>query len=659
MNRLFFSSKLAAGNIRKNGKIYVPYLITSIAITAMFYMICSLTANDGIGKLRGGDMIQQTMMLGTHVVGLFAIIFLFYTNSFLMKRREKEFGLYNVLGMGKNHINKIVAFETVYIYAISMVLGIILGIFFDKIFYLIILKILNYDIVLGFYISTSAIFKTLVLFAIIFTLITFSSIMKIKRSSTIELVRSENVGEKEPKAKWLIALLGALSLGAGYYIAASIENAMDSLMFFFVAVILVIIGTYLLFTAGSLLLLKLMRKNKSFYYKTKNFIGVSGMLYRMKRNAVGLGNICILSTMVLVMISSTSSLMIGSEEIIKNQFPNTLGIESEANTHKWEMAAENIIKEDGLIINKKYSSKYLNFTAINDKENFKAIDNNRDMSQLDATVLTVMNLDQYNSDYNKKETLNENEVIVLEEDQKYQYDYINILDNKFKVKNVFNAKDKESSSRMLGIDSYTVIVKSDDVLYNLEKANIKAYGEDASHITYYVGYNLSGEDSLLLKNYDHIRKALYDDDFYGRITSEAEARESFIGSYGGIFFLAVFLGILFTLAMILIIYYKQISEGYEDKARFEIMQNVGLNESDIKASIKSQILIVFFLPLVTAGIHVAFAFNMIKKILLLFGLTNTSLYVLCTIISFIVFSILYGIIYTITAKTYYKIVRKS
>lgn len=659
MNKIFFSSKLAAGNIKKNNKIYIPYIITSVAITSMFYMICSLAANSGISELHGGDMIQQTMRLGTYVVGIFSIIFLFYTNNFLMKRREKEFGLYNVLGMGKNHISTIVCFETIYIYGISIVLGIILGVLLDKIFYLIILKILNYDVVLGFYISTTAIFKTIILFALIYILISLNSIIKIKRSSAVELVKSENVGEKEPKTKKLIAIIGIITLGAGYYIAVSIENAIDSLIFFFVAVILVIIGTYLLFTAGSILILKLLRKNKNFYYKTKNFIGVSNMLYRMKRNAVGLSNICILSTMVLVMISSTSSLMIGSEDIIKSHFPNTIGITSESKTDNWEQTTEKIIEKDKLKIAAKEKSQYLNFTVSNNNGIFKPVKNNNDMGQQDATVLTILTLDQYNNSYHKDKNLKKNEVIILEEEQKYKFPYINILNNNFTIKDIDKADSKEKTSEMVGIDSYTVVVKNQNILKNIEKSNIDFYGKNASHITYYVGYNINANNNKLLSNYNHIEKALYNDNFHGRLASQAEARKSFIGSYGSIFFLAVFLGILFTLAMILIIYYKQISEGYEDKKGFEIMQNVGLRESDIKDSIKSQILIVFFLPLVTAGIHVAFAFNMIKRILLLFGLSNTGLYILCTVISFIVFSIMYAIIYTITAKIYYKIVKKS
>lgn len=659
MNKIFFSSKLAAGNIKKNNKIYIPYIITSVAITSMFYMICSLAANSGISELHGGDMIQQTMRLGTYVVGIFSIIFLFYTNNFLMKRREKEFGLYNVLGMGKNHISTIVCFETIYIYGISIVLGIILGVLLDKIFYLIILKILNYDVVLGFYISTTAIFKTIILFALIYILISLNSIIKIKRSSAVELVKSENVGEKEPKTKKLIAIIGIITLGAGYYIAVSIENAIDSLIFFFVAVILVIIGTYLLFTAGSILILKLLRKNKNFYYKTKNFIGVSNMLYRMKLNAVGLSNICILSTMVLVMISSTSSLMIGSEDIIKSHFPNTIGITSESKTDNWEQTTEKIIEKDKLKIEAKEKFHYLNFTVSNNNGIFKPVKNNNDMGQQDATVLTILTLDQYNNSYHKDKNLKKNEVIILEEEQKYKFPYINILNNNFTIKDIDKADSKEKTSEMVGIDSYTVVVKNQNILKNIEKSNIDFYGKNASHITYYVGYNINADNDKLLSNYNCIKKALYNDNFHGRLASQAEARKSFIGSYGSIFFLAVFLGILFTLAMILIIYYKQISEGYEDKKGFEIMQNVGLRESDIKDSIKSQILIVFFLPLVTAGIHVAFAFNMIKRILLLFGLSNTGLYILCTVISFIVFSIMYAIIYTITAKIYYKIVKKS
>lgn len=364
MNKLFYP-KLAAGNIKKNGKTYIPYIFTSILTVAMFYIIRSLSLNEGISSLVGADSIAVTLSLGSWIVGIFAVVFLFYTNSFLMKQRKKELGLYSILGMEKKHIAKVIGLETVYIVIISFALGLGLGILLDKAMYLIILRIMDADAALGFYVSKRAALSAVALFSAIFLLIYLNSLRQIHFSKPIELLRSRSCGEKEPKAKWIIALLGLACLGGGYYLSVTTQNPVSAIMLFFLAVVLVIIGTYLVFTAGSIVFLKLLRKNKRYYYKTRHFISVSGMIYRMKQNAVGLANICILSTMVLVMISSTVSMQIGMEDIINHRYPFDIMIYTDADeNNRTEDTAIKEIDKSGLTIKKQISYRYVNFSAL-------------------------------------------------------------------------------------------------------------------------------------------------------------------------------------------------------------------------------------------------------------------------------------------------------
>ena len=321
MNNRFFS-KLAASNIKKNGKAYIPYILSCVMTVALFYIVKSLSYNPGLKNMVGSSTMMTMMSMCSVIIALFAIVFLFYTNSFLMKRRKKEFGVFNILGMEKSHIAKTMAWENFYVTLISIVGGLVIGLALDKAMFLLIAQVLNEEITLGFFISDKAIISTIVMFCIIFLLILLNSIRQIHTANPIELVTAGNAGEREPKTKWVLAILGLLSLGAGYYIALTIENPLTALVYFFFAVILVIIGTYMLFTAGSIALLKILRKNKKYYYKTKHFTSISGMIYRMKQNAVGLANICILSTAVLVMVSSTSSLMLGLQDVIATRYPN-------------------------------------------------------------------------------------------------------------------------------------------------------------------------------------------------------------------------------------------------------------------------------------------------------------------------------------------------
>ncbi len=668
----FFYARLAASNIKKNGQIYFPYIITCIITIAFYYIMKSLSLNDGLDSLYGGGTIRQTLGLGCNVVMIFAVIFLFYTNSFLMKRREKEFGLFHILGMEKKHLMRVTGMETFYIAILGLGFGFLFGIVLDKVMFLLILRVLGREVSLGFYISREAIISTIILFLAIFFLIFLNTARRLGFSKPIELLRGGNVGEKEPKANWIFAILGALSLGTGYYLAVTVQNPVAAIEIFFVAVILVIIGTYLLFTAGSIVLLKLLRANKRYYYKTRHFIGISGMLYRMKQNAVGLSNICILSTMVLVMISSTTALMIGSDDLVSSRYPYDFIFYSKEKVYGQtdfsdrEAVITQALENNGLTEKESIRLRTLEFSALKKKNGFTILkDADIEAFINDFEVLDFITLDDYNRTTGENRTLNDDEVLVCSNRVKMKSDLFVLDDFQFKIVEELKSFEYVGGGALVSniASSHIVVVKSEEILNELYEYQKEQFKEMAQEIDYIYGINVDGEEEAALNAYMEMRNGLNnlevpENEVTGRVESKVEGAQGFYDIYGGLFFIGIFLGLLFTVAMILLIYYKQITEGYYDRERYVIMQNVGMSQKDVKASIHSQILTVFFLPLITAGIHLIFAYPVVEKILAVLNLSNTRLYVYCTIGCFAVFSLLYVAVYGWTAKLYYGIVKK-
>lgn len=614
--------------------------------------------NDGLGALYGGDIVTIVLRLGVYVIGFFATIFLFYTNSFLLKQRKKEFGLFNILGMEKRHIARLIGIETIIVSVSTTVLGLMIGILFDKLMFLAIVKLIGAKITLGFYISWKAIILTLILFAIIFVIIYLNSLKQIHLSQPIELLRGSNVGEKEPKAKWILAVLGTISLGIGYYISLTIVDPVMALVLFFVAVMFVIVGTYLLFTAGSIAMLKLLKKNRKYYYQTKHFISVSGMMYRMKQNAVGLANICILSTMVLVMISTTSSTMIGMKEILTQLYPHDISIRGN-NLHRDKEGLNEIISSgtgQTMDVSDEVFYRYINFRTYNDNGIYiyQADETKRPESELIQENFYMISLEDYEDMTGESYELAPNEVLAYTD---------GIAKNQYTIGDVTLTVKAQIPSYVENLSYYGyitnyIVLDSMETLQDMERRWITATNSplENTYIRYVYSFNIKGSFDEKLKYYDELTTLLHENGLGGGSQSKQEGELTMKGIYGGLFFLGIFLGTLFTMATILIIYYKQISEGYEDKHRFEIMSKVGIDQDEIRKSIRSQVLTVFFLPLVTAGIHIAFAFPIIRKLLLVIGLSNVSLYIWCTLGCFAAFSIVYGIIYSLTARTYYKIV---
>lgn len=645
--------------------MYIPFVLSCILTIMMYYMVSSLSMNPNMMNMIGGDVMQQILSLGIYVITVFAVIFLFYTNSFLIKRRKREFGLFNILGMEKKHLSIVIALESIIVFLVSMVLGIGIGILLDKAFYLLIAKMLNASIALGFYISYQSIVNSIILFFIIFLLMYVFSLIQINLSNPIELLHGDQHGEKEPKTKWLLALIGLICLGTGYYMSVSIQDPVTAFAFFMVAVILVVIGTYMLFTAGSIVLLKLLRKNKRYYYKTNHFISVSNMIYRMKQNAVGLGNICILSTMVLVMLSTTISLWIGMNDIIETRFPRdiTVSINSvDSNQALYTIDDMNYaIEQAGIQTEDELVYRTLSVSAFNQGNTYTFGNENMSLQDIsNVVVLYFITLDDYNRTEGTNVSLAPDEVLVFPSGKQFDHKTIDIASNTFKVKGILDSIKADSNYSANLQNSMFVVVDSMDTLFMIDDLQKQAYGDNASYIHTSYDFNLSKSEEMSVKEATDALIANYPGDTtYMMVDTQEGNYEDLLSLYASFLFIGIFLSFLFIMATVLIMYYKQITEGYEDKKRFEIMQKVGLDKREVKKTINSQVLTVFFLPLVVAAIHIVFAFPMIEKMLRLLYLDNTNLYIMTTVICFGVFALVYVLIYFLTSKVYYGIVRNA
>lgn len=658
--RIGFYTRLAVNNIRKNSRTYLPYIFTYIMTVMMFYLVKSLSLNPGLSMVRGAETLAYTMRLGSNIVGLFAYIFLFYTNSFLIKRRKKEFGLFNMLGMEKKHLAIVLFLEALITTVVSLCLGLVLGVALDKAMFLLITRVIGGDVKLGFFISQKTFTDTGLLFAILFLLIYLKSVFTIGTANPIALLQGGNVGEKEPKAKWFLALVGMVLMGIGYYMALTIQNPVAAVEFFFVAVILVIIGTYLLFMAGSITLLKLLRKNQSFYYRTKHFISISGMIYRMKQNAVGLANICILSTMVLIMVSSTSCMMVGMEDMIHTWYPNDFGITSHDTDLRNEelfLQVDALCEELGIPVTGK--SRYSDMMLTVGEQNGDFITDSDALSMPDTEsfrMLVFLPLSDYNASTGEERVLEEKEMLFYASRVKYPRDSVQLFGEEFHIIERLKKFSGHGNYMTNILSSYYCVVRDEEFMELV--AVIEGETGEKDLIETYYGFDTSADEELQQKLINSISDVISRFGLNGKFETRLDNRMLFMSLHGGIFFLGICLGLLFIMATVLIIYYKQISEGYEDRDRFVILQKVGMTQAEVKSAIRTQVLTVFFMPLIVAGIHVAVAFHLITLVLALMYMANVKLFLICTIICFLVFVVMYILIYSLTAKTYYRIVSR-
>ena len=667
-------SRLAKQNIRNNKSTYIPYMITCIFCIAMIYMMEFLRDCPTLDQaVRQADEVRMIVFTGEIVVEIFCIIFLIYSNSFLMKRRQKEIGLYNILGLERNHIGIVMFLETIITSIGSLAGGIAAGIIGSKLALLLLLKLLHIPSALGFYISVKGIFTCLFMFGIVFLMILFLNLAKIHLSRPVELLRGNNTGEKEPAAKWLMALIGFICLGAGYYLAVTTESPIKAITIFLLAVILVMAGTYLLFTAGSIVILKFLRRRKSFYYRTGNFISISGMLYRMKQNAIGLASICILSTGVLLMISMTVSIYFGINDIMLNRYPYDVDMSvtsiSEKECQTAIEAFEKAVADNKIPVEKSVEEIYLDIVCSKNGDQILIKPTNTIRNSDSVLVLSLLNQAEYERLTGISANLNDGEIFAWYPSA-VQKDSVTVDETEFTVKKWLDKNPLTCGEDAVSDNAVLVVTdedfkKFDDMRTEMYKGVSSApAGED---LTLHLGLDIIGSETdkidfgtPVMEDVKDLRKngGLSENSW---ITSgiRQQEYESYYADNGSLLFIGIFLGSLFLMGTAMIIYYKQISEGYEDQKRFEIMQKVGLSRREVRSSVRRQILMVFFLPLLMAMLHITMAFPMIRRLLLLFGMTNTKLFIGCTAGTVLIFAVVYGLIYLMTARSYYHIVERK
>ncbi|MGB5125003.1 MAG: FtsX-like permease family protein [Blautia wexlerae] len=667
-------SRLAKQNIRNNKSTYIPYMITCIFCIAMIYMMEFLRDCPTLDlAVRQADEVRMIVFTGEIVVEIFCIIFLIYSNSFLMKRRQKEIGLYNILGLERNHIGIVMFLETIITSIGSLAGGIAAGIIGSKLALLLLLKLLHIPSVLGFYISVKGIFTCLFMFGIVFLMILFLNLAKIHLSRPVELLRGNNTGEKEPAAKWLMALIGFICLGAGYYLAVTTESPIKAITIFLLAVILVMAGTYLLFTAGSIVILKFLRRRKSFYYRTGNFISISGMLYRMKQNAIGLASICILSTGVLLMISMTVSIYFGMNDIMLNRYPYDVDMSvtsiSEDECQTAIEAFEKAIADNKVPVEKSVEEIYLDIVCSKNGDQILIKPANTIRNSDSVLVLSLLNQAEYERLTGISANLNDGEIFAWYPSA-VQKDSVTVDETEFTVK-----KWLDKNPLTCGEDAVSdnaVLVVTDEDFKKFDEMRTEMYkgvssapaGED---LTLHLGLDITGSETDKIDFGTPVMEVVKDLKKNGGLSENSwitsgirqQEYESYYADNGSLLFIGIFLGSLFLMGTAMIIYYKQISEGYEDQKRFEIMQKVGLSRREVRSSVRRQILMVFFLPLLMAMLHITMAFPMIRRMLLLFGMTNTKLFIGCTAGTVLIFAVVYGLIYLMTARSYYHIVERK
>lgn len=659
--KLSLYARLAAQNIRKSRRLYVPYLLSGVCMVMIFYVLSALTGDPALLSMSGGAQMAMLLSLGVIVMALFSALFLLYTSSFLMKQRGRELSLYNMLGMSKRHIVCIVFFETLFCAGICIGAGLALGVLSSKAFQLSLLRLMSSPVSPDFTVAPSLLGTTALTFLAIFLLIFLRGAVSVLRSNPVELMRKSRAGEKPPRANALKALLGIAMLAAGYVLALRVRNALSAFTMFFFAVLLVIGGTFECFSSASVFFLRILQSNKSYYYKPNHFISVSSMRYRMKRNGTSLAVICILSTMVLVILSSVTCLYAGTQDMLMTQYPRQIEI-----THKSdELPAADALSapigralaSEGLTAENVISYRSTGAAGRIDGESILA-DRDESFTDMDSIIsITVIPLADYNAMCGTSYVLAPGEALATGSLLHRLNGGVTVFGS---LTYTFAATDIPLPTDAQGdfdvVESLLLIVPDEDAFMAFYAAQNAAYGKASSRISTIYAFDTTLSDAETSALGSRLAKAMQDEgiDIYRKVREDNRA--DYEGLTAGFLFLGIMLSAAFLCAAVLSMYYKQITEGYEDQARFDVMRKVGLSLRMIRQSINSQILTVFFLPLIVAGVHLAFAFPMLTKLLTVFGLFNTRLFVTTVLVSYGAFSLLYVLVYLITSRTYYRIV---
>lgn len=671
MGKLYF--KLAKTNLSNNKPFYIPYIISSIITVAMLYMMSFLSDNKGLNKIMGADSLAIIFRLGVGIIVIFSYIFLFYTNSFIIKRRKKEIGVYNILGMEKRHLSKVLFVETIYSAIISLVCGIIVGIAFSEFILMVLYGIIGIHKTVEFFVNIHGIILCVVSFGILFLLTFLYNFMQIKLANPIELLRGTNVGEREPKTKIFMTIVGVVCLAIAYYIAITTENPLNVLTLFFVAVLLVIIGTFALFTAGSIALLKLLRNNKKFYYNKRHFMAVSGMLYRMKQNAAGLASICILSTMVLVVISTTVSMYVGIQDELMARYPNDVCVTVDYNSviDKSSEIEKAIFDEiDSAEVKNKKAFSYLSVFVGQKGDDFTT--DKEHLSYQNSYLFYILSKDDFikkdSSFKDKIGNISKGEAVVVL-NKKYDKKDIKIFGKNYKVNKSFEHTEDNDLYMISTLNGLGyIILDNDESVQELYDMQEKMLGKGANYYTNKIRFDFKSgnkkQKAAAYKKIDNVVKKYFKENKNDKkeissywVESRQENEQNFYLLYGGLFFLGIFLGTMFLIVTVMIIFYKQITEGYDDRERYQILEKVGMSSREVKDTIKSQIRIVFVLPIFAAAVHVTAAFPMVNRILKMLNLNNEKLFAGCLAATIIVFAVIYYLVFKVTSRAYYKIVK--
>lgn len=667
-----FYLKLAAMNLKKNSRTYGPYILTCLCTMAVFYIVCSIACNEGIRQLRGGDYVYGILSIGSGILGIFSVIFLFYTNSFLMKQRKRELALYNILGMEKRHIARILGCESLLVFVGSFLLGTGGGILLSRLFFLLLLKINGIQTPLEFSVSLKTIRSSFLLFLAIFVCILLNNLRQIHIANPMELLQSSRAGEREPKTRWLLALLGIVLTGGGYWLAIRTENVLQAVNNLFVAILLVMLGTYALFVAGTVAFLKALKKSPSFYYKARHFTTVSGLIYRMKQNAVGLANICILSTAVLLTVSTTVSLYFGNEDTIRARYPHDIylsftGIASENVREEISDTVEEAVAKAGLQVEKSAYQNSLAISVIRKGDvlftSDEAQENGYTVTLQNISMIYLMTGEEYTRLTGEDAGVTEAGNVAVYTSNGTIPRQLNLYGQEYQVTGTLPASPAaEGSDRVDEMTkTYYVVVEDLAQLQAIDQKEQELLGREESFVSLSANIDLTGTEDQKEQAAALIETAVKGQEFEGLSFSYLESRQvgrqDMLAMNSSFFFLGIVLGAVFLMATVLIIYYKQISEGYEDKKRYEIMEKVGMSQKEVRKSIQSQTVKVFFLPLGMAVLHISAAFPLMRQVLQMMSLDNWRLFLACTGGTVLIFAIIYFAVYGLTARTYYKIVR--
>lgn len=659
-----FYRELAVTNLKKNRNAYIPYILGGMGMVFTYVLFLLISESDGITNVVGADTLQVLFQMGAVVISIFSVIFIFYANGFLMKRRKKEIALYGILGLERKHVGLVMLYESLISGLISVIGGIVLGLVFGKLFFMFLMKMTRIAEGSKLIINSSVFIKTFLLFMAIYLVTLLWNQLQVRLSKPIELLKGEEIGQKEKRSTPILAIIGLGLLAAGYNMALKVVNPLAALNKFFIAVLLVIAGTYYTFRAGSIVILKLLKKNKRYYYQTNNFITVSGMIHRMKQNATGLANICILSTMVLVTVSTTIALFVGQGKIIAERNPTDYALSMEDGT------VDPIQLKDAIYeVAQKHNVTIKDYTDIRIKGVIVSYDDGTLRGVDTAEILgsdfkyytaILIPLEEYNKKTGKNVILEENEVLMSFATNNFLSEKVKVLDESYTVKGACDDIDLSINNDLSAYDTiYMVLNDEERILDTVNEVNQGFTTSPNDEMEYKVFFDAEGETEDRIACGNEIKDVTYEIAKWRYFTNIDLDKEDGYKVYGGLVFLGFFLGVLFLVAMVMIIYFKQISEGFEDRKRYEILNKVGLDKKDVKKTINKQIIQVFFLPLLGAIIHVAFAFKMITKLLVMFALTDTTLIFYCTLVTIVIFAVIYIFVFKMTAKAYYRIVNSK